>query len=157
MFSIHDEPTGLDLLVMKFSPKYAAALRKQIGMGWLYRPTVFVCARLEDEQVPFAIERLRRLGTVREIHTGGPNLTQHGVAALQSGLPDVNVVPASNPSLHHYFRDQVQHEHLATEGLQLAGLIILGILGTVAFFAWPLMRRRGITGSTHFAFRYLDK
>jgi hypothetical protein len=145
VISIHDEPNGLDLLVMKFSPKYERSLRERIGMGWLYRPTVFLCARLEDEKVPSAIERLRQLGTVREIHTSGPNLTQRGVAALQSGLPDVNVVPSTNPSLHHYFRDQVEHEHLATEGLQLAGLLILGILGIVAFFAWPLVRRRGMT------------
>ncbi len=113
-------------------------------MGWLYRPTVFLCARLADEQVPFAIDRLRRMGTVHEIHTSGPNLTQHGVAELQSGLPDVNVVPAANPNLHHYFRDQVEHEHLATEGLQLAGLLILGILGTIAFLAWPFVRRRPV-------------
>jgi hypothetical protein len=142
-----DEPTGLDSIVMKFGPKYERALRDRIGMGWLYRPTVFLCARLEDEQVPFAIERLRRLGTVREIHTSGPNLTQRGVAELKRDLPDVNVVPASNPALHHYFRDQVEHEHLATEGLQLAGLLVLGVVGTVAFFAWPLMRRRGMTAN----------
>ena len=141
VISILDEPTGLDMIVMRFSPKYERALRDRIGMGWLYRPTVFLCARLKDEQVPFAVERLTRLGTVREIHTNGTNLTATGVSDLQSGLPDVNIVPAANPSLQHYFRDQVEHEHLATEGLQLAGLLILGLLATVAFFAWPLVRR----------------
>jgi hypothetical protein len=35
-----------------------------------------------------------------------------------------------------------RHEHLAVEGLQLLGLLVLGLLGTVLFFAWPLMRRR---------------
>jgi hypothetical protein len=142
VISILDEPTGLDLIVMKFTPKYERALRTRIGVGWLERPTVFLCARLQDEQVPFAVERLRMLGTAREIHTSGPNLTQRGVAQLQNGLHDVNVVPAANPSLHHYFRDQVEHEHLATEGLQLAGLLILGLLATLAFFAWPLVRWR---------------
>jgi hypothetical protein len=145
VISILDEPTGLALLVSKYRPKDLRALRKRIGRGWLERPTVFLCARLQDQHVSFAVERLKSLGTVREIHTSGPNLSARGISELERGLPDVNVVPAANPARHHYFRSQVEHEHLATEGLQLAGLIILGLLGTVAFFAWPLMRHRGIT------------
>ncbi len=64
------------------------------------------------------------------------------MSELERELPAINVVPAANPALHHYFRDQVEHEHLATEGLQLAGLLILGLLATLAFFACPLVRWR---------------
>jgi hypothetical protein len=145
VISIHDEPTGLDLLVMKFSPSYERVLREKIGSGWLYRPSVFLCARLDDEHAPLAVERLKGLGTVRELHTQGTMLTARGVSELERGLPGVNVVPSANPSLHHYLRHQLGHDHLATEGLELAGLIFLGIVGTVAFFAWPLRRRRGMT------------
>ncbi len=141
VISILDEPTGLDLIVMRLSPRYERALRTRIGVGWLERPTVLLCARLQDEQVPFAVERLRMLGTVREIHTTGTTLTQRGVSELQNGLPGVHFVLSTN-NAQSYFRDQVEHEHLATEGLQLAGLLILGLLGTLAFFAWPLVRRR---------------
>jgi hypothetical protein len=70
-------------------------------------------------------------------------LTQQGISGLQLGLPGVDVVPSSNPALQRYFREQLSHpEHLAVEGLQLLGLLVLGLLGTVLFFAWPLMRRR---------------
>jgi hypothetical protein len=137
-----EEPTGLALLVKKVFPKYERPLGERIGRGWFGRPTVFVCRQLQDEQVPYALERLRFLGTVREVHTQGPRLTQRGVSELQNGLPGVDVVPSANPALHRYFRDQVEHEHLAVEGLQLAGLLALGLIGAVLFFAWPLRGHR---------------
>jgi len=137
-----EEPTGLGQLVRGGLPRYERWMRERIGSGWFDRPTVFVCMRLEDKQVPYAIERLTRLGTVREVHTQGPRLTQRGVSGLRSGLPGVGVVPSANPALHRYFRDQVEHEHHATEGLELAALFALGLLGTLIFFAWPLVRRR---------------
>jgi hypothetical protein len=137
-----EEPTGLGYLVKKVVPSYERSLRERIGSGWFDRSSIFVCMRLEDKQVPYAVERLRRLGTVREVHTQGPRLTQQGVSDLRSGLPGADVVPSANPALHRYFRDQVDHEHLATEGLELAALLALGLLGTLIFFAWPLARRR---------------
>jgi hypothetical protein len=147
VLTLLDEPTGLAQLVKGAFPKYERLLRKRIGVGWFERPTAFVCARLKDEHVPFALERLRRLGTVRAVHTEGPGLTEHGVSELQSGLPGVEVVPSANPALHRYFRGQVEHEHLATEGLQLAALLALGMLGTLIFLAWPLFMRRRLKRS----------
>jgi hypothetical protein len=88
---ILDEPTAWGLLLMGGDrPGYRRWLRERFGSGWFDRPTVFVCARLEDKQVPYAVERLRRLGTVREVHTQGPALTQRGVSGLQSGLPGID-------------------------------------------------------------------
>jgi hypothetical protein len=142
VLTLLNEPTGLALLVKKVLPKYEQPLRNRIGIGCFERPTAFVCTRLTDEQVPFAVERLRLLGTVRAIHTEGPGLTQRGVSEMQSGLPGVDVVPSANPALHRYFRDQVTHEHLATEGLQLAALLAAGLFGTLVLFAWPLVKRR---------------
>ena len=138
---ILEEPTTLGLLVM-------GGLNEKHRRGWrmvrwwlVRRPTVFVCRHLEDKQVPYAVERLSRLGTVQEVHTQGPRLTQQGVSA-QSGLPGIEVVPSANPALHRYFRDQVEHDHHDGKSLKLAALLALGLLGTLAFFAWPLVRRR---------------
>ena len=140
---ILEEPTTLGLLVMGgLNEKHRRRLREWFGGGWFERPTVFVCRRLEDKQVPYAVERLSRLGTVQEVHTQGPRLTQQGVSALQSGLPGIKVVPSANPALHRYFRDQVEHDHHDGKSLKLAALLALGLLGTLAFFAWPLVRRR---------------
>ena len=139
---ILEEPTGFGLLIKKVLPKYEQPITARIGRGWFDRTTVFVCRQLLDDQVPFAVERLKLLGTVREIHTQGAGISERGVSELRSGLPGVDVVPSANPALHRYFRDQVGHEHLAIEGLQLAALLLLGLLGTLVFFAWPLVRRR---------------
>jgi hypothetical protein len=139
---ILEEPTGFGQLVKGALPKYERPIIARFGRGWFDRPTVFVCGRLQDDQVPLAVERLKLLGTVREIHTQGPGLTERGISDLRNGLPGVDVVPSANPALHRYFRDQVGHEHQATEGLQLLALLLLGLLGTLVFFAWPLMRRR---------------
>src|SRR5689334_20418289 len=98
-----EEPTGFGQLVRKFLPTYERRLGERIGRGWFDRPTVFVCRGLEDQQVPFVVERLRRLGTVREVHTQSTRLTSRGVSGLRSGLPGVNIVPSANPALHRYF------------------------------------------------------
>lgn len=137
-----EEPTGLCLLAEKLRPGSPRRLGERIGRGWLQRPTVFACRDLADDRVPLAVERLRRLGTVRELHTGGPGLTERGVSGLRNGLPGVNVVPRSNPALHRYYRDQVEHEHFAGEGLAMAAALALGLLGMLVFLAWPLLRRR---------------
>ena len=137
-----EEPTGLYLLVERLRPGSPRRLGERIGRGWFERPTVFACRGLDDERVPLAVERLRRLGTVRELHTGGPGLSGRGVSGLRSGLPGVDVVPSANPALHRYLNDQVSHEHFAGEGLELAALLALGLLGTLIFLAWPLLRRR---------------
>jgi len=136
-----EEPTGVSQLAKGVIPKYERRLGELIGRGWFDRPTVFVCMRLEDENVDYAADRLRCLGTVREAHTQGTRLTQRGIQGLQTALPGVNVVPSANPALHRYFRDQVDHEHFAGEGLALAGFLTLGLAATLTFLAWPLVRR----------------
>jgi hypothetical protein len=88
------------------------------------------------------VERIRRLGIVREVHTQGPGLSQQGISELQGGLPGVDVVPSANPALHRYFRDQVEHTHSGAEGLKLAAVLAAGLLGILIFFAWPLVRHR---------------
>ena len=97
---------------------------------------------LEDKQVPYVVEKLRRLGIVRDVQTHGPGLTQLGISELRSGLPGIDVVPSANPALHRYFRDQVEHEHSGAEGLKLAAVLAAGLLGILIFFAWPLVRHR---------------
>lgn len=146
---ILEEPTGFGLLVKKVVPGQERALRKRIGGGWFLRPTVFVCMQLEDEKVPYAAERLRRLGTVREFHTQGPRLSPRGISALRSGLPGIDVVPSANRAQHRYLRDQVEHEHLAIEGLELAGLVCVGLVGTLLLLAWPFRggRRSQVVGT----------
>ena len=136
-----EEPTGLYLLVEKLRPGSPRRLGEWIGRGWLERPTVFASRALDDERVPLAVERLRQLGTVRELHTGGSGLSERGVSRLRSGLPGVNVVPSAKPALHRYFNEQVSHEHFAAEGLALAALLGLVLLGTLIFLAWPLSKR----------------
>ena len=137
-----EEPTGFSLLVKKLAPEQEPALVERLGRGWFERPTVFLCRQLEDDQVPFAVERLKLLGTVRAVHTEGPRPTQQGVSLLRDGLPGVDVVPSANPALHRYFRNQVEHAHLAVEGLQLAAILAAGLLATVVFLVWPLRRRK---------------
>jgi hypothetical protein len=126
---ILEEPTALGLLVMGgLNERHRRWLRERFGSGWFERPTVIVCMGLEDKRVPYAVERLRRLGTVREVHTQGPRLTQNGVSGLLSGLPGVDVVPSANPALHRYFSDQVEHEHHDGTSVRLAALLALGLL-----------------------------
>jgi hypothetical protein len=142
---ILEEPTAFGQLVKGAFPKYEQPIMARIGRGWFDRPTVFLCRQLLDDQVPFAVKRLKLLGTVREIHTQSTGLSDRGISELRGGLPSVGVVPSVNRALHRYYRDQTEHEHLATEGLQLAGLLFLGFVGTVVFFAWPLVRHRRVS------------
>jgi hypothetical protein len=134
------EPTALAEFVRKFLPQHEAWIGDRIGPGWFSRPTVFVCFQLSDEQVPDAIERLRRLETVREVHLHSQRLTERGASQLRSGLPGVGVMP-DDPALTTYFNDQVYQEHFAAGGAALTALLAIGLLGILALFAWPLVRR----------------
>lgn len=144
---ILNEPTGFALLVKKVIPGRESWLRERIGGGWFDRPTVFVCSHLEDQQVSYAVERMARLATVREVHIQGPQLTERGASGLRNGLPGVGVVPSANPALHSYFRSQVDHEHFAFAGAGwMALLVIIGLCGTVAFVVRSFVRRRRMLG-----------
>ena len=138
-----EEPTGLGLFVRKVLPNRACEtwIGERIGAGWFSRPTVFVCVSLGDEQVPFVVERLRRLGTVREVQLQGEQLTERGASELRSGLPGVGVVASNDPALQRYYHEQVDHEHAAVEGAALAALLAIGLLGILGGIAWTVVRR----------------
>ncbi len=66
------DPSLLCLVVMKVlatdSRKAEARCSRWIGPGWFSRPVGFNAGRLKEEKVPHLVERLRRLGTVFEVH-----------------------------------------------------------------------------------------
>jgi hypothetical protein len=140
------EPTAVGFFVKKRFPSHEAWVRERIGEGWLLRPTVFLCSQLTDEQVPYAIERLQRLGTVREIHYQGRDLTERGLEKIRSSLPGVGVVPRANPALQRYFNSQVQGAHFALGGLMIEASLAIVLLGILASILWSLLslaRHRG--------------
>jgi hypothetical protein len=125
------EATGLTQVVMKFSPGRHRWLIEHLGWGWFERPTVFRCLNLEDEKIPIVVERLRRLGTVRELHAD-ERLSAAAMTSLRAGLPGVNVVPQNDYSQHTYFHSQVyKAEHLAVEGLILTVAFFLSLIWIV--------------------------
>lgn len=144
-----EEPTGVGLLVRKFVPQREAWLREQMGAGWFGRPTVFVCFKLSDAQVPDAAARLARLGTAREIHLASPQLTEQGADALRGELPRIAVVPADRPELHQYLRSRTEQPQFAYAAVGMAALLAVGVAATVAVFAWPLVRRQASQVPTH--------
>jgi len=70
-----NEPTYLCLLTMKAlstsNVDAEARLRGWVAPWWLNRPVGFNAGRLKDERVPHVVERLRRLGTLKEVHFHG--------------------------------------------------------------------------------------
>ncbi len=113
-----------------------------MGAGWFERPTVFVCMRLVDDGVPRAVDRLKRLGTVREVHLNSRRLTERGASDLRSGLPGVGVATSNDPAMKPYWHSQVDHEHFAAGGALIAAGMAVGLLSTVVAVAWTLVRRR---------------
>jgi hypothetical protein len=134
------EPTNFGLWVRKRLPGREAWVRDRIGDGWFSVPTAFDATRLDDERVPFALARLGRLGTVREVYFHGGRTTEAGVSALRSGLPGVNVVPWRDTSRHHYLNAQ-GGEHFAFGPAAFEASLALWLLGIVAWAAWSLARR----------------
>jgi hypothetical protein len=140
-----DEPTVVGQVVKKFWPRREAWMRDRIGGGWFDHPSIFVCFNLHDEQVPGIVQRLRELGTVKEVHYHGDQLTEAGISGLRAGLPEVNVVPNASPALHRYF--------LASVGMHVAygamfftiGVAILLLALLVLAIRW-LARRLRATG-----------
>jgi hypothetical protein len=140
--SFLDEPTGFALVVRKFAPRSEAWLRERLGPGWFARPTVFVARGLDDEGVPGVVDRLARLGTVREVFLQRPNLTGAGELRLRDGLAGVNVVSPSDRAGPRYVRDQVEREHFAFEAAAVAASLVVGLLGLLFLLLRPLVRRR---------------
>jgi hypothetical protein len=72
------EPTILALIAMKWfstdSRSIETRFSRWIDTGWLYRVGWFNAGRLKEGEVPAVVERLRRLGAVREVHFHKPSL-----------------------------------------------------------------------------------
>lgn len=137
--AVVSEPTGVALLVRKFAPGREDALTQRLGRGWFSVERALVCWKVPDERVASVVERLRRLGTVREVYTH--EVTPAGIAALEAGLPGVNVVPWTEPARHAYARGQGR-EMLAVEGLVLIVVLLASGLLLIGLVAWPFRRRR---------------
>jgi hypothetical protein len=71
------EPTILALIAMKWfstdSRSIEARFSGWIDTGWLYRVGWFSGGRLKEGQIPAVVERLRRLGAVREVYFHEPS------------------------------------------------------------------------------------
>ena len=143
---ILEEPTALAFFIKKRFPGREEWVREHLGEGWLSRPTVFLCSELTDEHVPYATERLKRLGTVREVHYQSRELTKRGIDTIRRSLPGVGVVPRDNPSLQRYYNSQVKGAHFAVGGLIVEaslGIVLLGILVAVIMAVLALVSHRG--------------
>ena len=137
-----EEPTGVGLLVRKFAPERENWLREQIGAGWFGRPTVLVCSRLMDDQVPAAAGRLKRLGTVREIQLAGGQLSAHGAAELRRRLPEVAIVARDGSESTWYSYRRTAGPQFAYAAVGVAAVLALCLVGTIILFAWPLIGRQ---------------
>ncbi len=134
-----EEPTGLGFWIKKRIPGREPWIRDHLGPGWLAVPTVFVCSGLDDGRAPIAMEGLRRLGTVREIHFEGAGLTSEGVDRLRAGLPGVGVVPRSNPSEQPYLRSKTTGEQFALDGLLFEIGLLAALLALGSVVLWPFV------------------
>ena len=135
-----NEMTIVGQIVKKFWPRREAWIRGKIGAGWFDHPSIFVCDRLDDDQVPGIARRLRELGTVQEVHYGGARLTKSGIAGLRVGLPGVNVVPNASPALHRYFLASMG-THTAYGALSFMIVVTITLLCLLAFVIRWLVRR----------------
>ncbi len=74
------EPTPLCLVLTKLRgsrnilPETPAKFEKWLSPGWFSRPLGFNAGKLRDEDVPRVVERLQRLGDVREVEFHGGSL-----------------------------------------------------------------------------------
>jgi hypothetical protein len=138
-----DEPTALGLMLLgHVSPRDRRWLYDRLGQVWFETPTVFRCGRVGDDHVPAVVALMSRLGTVREVHFDGKQLTESGVAALRSGLPEVNVVLNTESTLHWYYHSKVDHEQFAGEALLLEASLVLGAMSLVGIVIWRLASRK---------------
>jgi hypothetical protein len=71
-------PTLLCLIAMKFYSTNNRAIEDRfsrwVDPGWFYRVEWFNAGRLEEERIPAVVERLVRLGAVKEVYFNEPSL-----------------------------------------------------------------------------------
>jgi hypothetical protein len=132
-----EEPTGVGLVLRKFVPEREAWLRELIGAGWFHRPIEFVSWRLEADQIEFAADRLKRLGTVREVQLRTPQSAAH-LDRLRSELPDTLVLDSRQLARRP---TTVPVTRFASAGVGLLAALGVALVGMATLLAWPLFVR----------------
>jgi hypothetical protein len=135
-----EEPNWLGQLAKKLAPQRDAWLRERLGSGWLGHPTVFCCWELKEEQVPATVERIKRLGTVREFHFRREPSPQVA-ATMHRELPGIDVL-TTNAAIRTYYQRRLTQPVFAFEG---AAILALLVLGAIAAVLWPLMKLRFVS------------
>ena len=135
-----EEPNWLGQLAKKFAPQREPWLRERLGSGWLGYPSVFCCWELKEPQVSAAVDRLRRLGTVREFQFRRE--PPEAVAdAMRRGLPGIDVVTTTSATGTYYSR-RVSQSVFAFEGAGFLAVLVLGLCGAAGLVVWKWRRRR---------------
>jgi hypothetical protein len=133
-----EEPNWLGQLTKKFAPGREAWLRVQLGRGWLGYPTVFCASDLQEDQIPMAADRLRRLGTVREFQfrrEPPPAVA----AAMRRELPGIDVLTTTTAIGSDYQR-RLSQPVFAFEGAGFLAVLATGLIGTAGLIVWRWRR-----------------
>jgi hypothetical protein len=129
-----EEPNWLGQITKKFAPQREQWLREQLGSGWLGYPSVFCTWDLKQDHVPQAVDRLRRLGTVREFHFRRQPLPD--VAdEMKRSLPGVDVLTTPT-AIRTYYHRKVSQPQFAFEGAGFLAVLLLVGIGTVGLILW---------------------
>lgn len=135
-----EEPNWLGQLVKKFAPRRERWLRERLGGGWLGYPTVLCCWELREDHLPANLERIKRLGTVREFHFRLEPSPQVA-ATMRRELPGIDVL-TSNAAIRTYYQRRLTQPAFAFEGAAILALLVLGVIGVLAASLWWLVKRR---------------
>ncbi len=134
-----EEPNWLGQLTKKVAPQRYEWLRERLGSGWLGYPTVFFCWELKEEQVPAVVERVKRLGTVREFHFRREPAPQLA-ATMRQKLPGIDVLTTTS-AIRTYYHSRVSQQVFAFEGAAFLAVFALGLIGAAVAVVWRLVRR----------------
>lgn len=142
-----EEPNWLGQLVRKFAPQREPWLRERLGSGWLGYPTVLGCWEMREDHLLENLERIERLGTVREVHLRQAPSPQVA-AAMRRELAGIDVVDSSKAGIGTYYQRRLSQPIFAFEGAAFLALILLVVIGVLAGLAWRLSRRRLVSYRT---------
>lgn len=135
-----EEPNWLGQIVRKYAPRREPWLRERLGSGWLGYPTVLGCWEMKEEHLSENLERIKRLGTVREVHlrqAPSPQVAE----AMRRELAGIDVVDSGKAGIGTYYQRRLSQPIFAFEGAAFLALIGLVVIGTLAGLAWRLTRR----------------
>jgi hypothetical protein len=85
-------PVGLVATVALGHERGDDWVRVRFGEGWFGRPVGFHARDLDEDRVPFVVERLRHLGGVRSIQLLGRTPGEGTLRALHEALPGALIV-----------------------------------------------------------------